>query len=503
MARPQVLIVGAGPTGLALALWLARTGTPFRLIDRKPGPGEGSRAMAVQARTLEFYRQLGIADEVIAGGFRLERIHLRDEWREIAAVPLGNVGKGLSPYPFVLSFPQDDHERLLIGHLRAAGHGVEWDMELTGVTQQVDVVRAYLRKPGGDEPWVGPYLCGCDGAHSAVRHGLGIGFPGGTYDQLFYVADAEADGPWSDRDFTGYLAEKTFCLAFPVRSPGMFRFIGLVPEALGGRDDLTFDDLREGVEKVTGTRVTRVNWFSVYRVHNRVADRFRQGRVFLAGDAGHVHSPAGGQGMNTGIGDAVNLAWKLAAVLAERADPSLLDSYEAERLPFAQSLVATTDRVFEAVVGKGFLARMVRKVVAPHVLPFVLRFAAVRRAQFQLVSQSRIAYRASPLSDGPAGQVRAGDRLPWVEGADNYAPLKSLDWQLHVYGAAGARLREFAAGAKLPLHEWASTGVSRRAGLAQDALYLVRPDGHIGFARRGQDIEGLRAYLGRFGIVGS
>jgi 2-polyprenyl-6-methoxyphenol hydroxylase-like FAD-dependent oxidoreductase len=118
MARPQVLIVGAGPTGLVLALWLARSGTPFRLIDRKAQPAEGSRAMAVQARTLEFYRQLGIADEVIAGGFRLERIHLRDESREIAAVPLGNVGKGLSPYPFVLSFPQDDHERLLIGHLR-------------------------------------------------------------------------------------------------------------------------------------------------------------------------------------------------------------------------------------------------------------------------------------------------------------------------------------------------------------------------------------------------
>jgi hypothetical protein len=159
--------------------------------------------------------------------------------------------------------------------------------------------------------------------------------------------------------------------------------------------------------------------------------------------------------------------------------------------------------VFEAVVGKGFLARMVRKVIAPYVLPFVLRFAVVRRAQFRLVSQTRITYRTSPLSDGPAGKARAGDRLPWVEGADNYAPLKSLGWQLHVYGAAGARLREFAAGAKLPLHEWASTGVSRRAGLVQDALYLVRPDGHIGFARRGQDIEGLCAYLDRFGIVRS
>jgi hypothetical protein len=328
----------------------------------------------------------------------------------------------------------------------------------------------------------------------------GVGFPGGTYDQLFYVADAEALGAWSDHDITGYLEERTFCLAFPVRSPGMFRFFGLVPEALRGRDDLGFDDLRASVEQVTGTRV---NWFSSYRFHHRVADRFRQGRVFLAGDAGHVHSPVGGQGMNTGIGDPVNLAWKLAAVLAGRADASLLDSYEAERIPFARSLVATTDRVFEGVVGKSLLARLVRTVFFPYILPFLLRFSAVRRAQFRLVSQTRITYRQSPLSDGSAGGVHAGDRMPWVESTDNYAPLKSLGWQLHVYCTAAARLRAFAAGAKLPLHEWPWTGAARRASLGRDALYLARPDGHVGFVRRAQDVEALRAYLGRFGIVRS
>src|SRR5262249_21382634 len=154
--------------------------------------------------------------------------------------------------------------------------------------------------------------------------------------------------------------------------------------------------------------------------------------------AGHVHSPAGGQGMNTGIGDSVNLAWKLAAVLGGRASPDLLDTYEAERVPFARSLVATTDRIFEGVVGQSMLARMVRTLFFPLILPFALRFAAVRRAQFRLVSQTRIAYRSSPLSDGSAGAVHAGDRLPWVEGIDNFAPLTSLDWQLHVYGQASA-----------------------------------------------------------------
>lgn len=500
MAEAQVLIVGAGPTGLALALWLARAGTPFRLIDRKAEPGEGSRAMAVQARTLEFYRQLGIAGDVIAAGFRMDRIHLRNEKREIATVPLGDVGSGLSPYPFVLSFPQDDHERLLIDCLRAAGHAVEWNTELATCAQQGGVIRAELRKPGGPEQWTGAYLCGCDGAHSAARHGLGVGFPGGTYDQLFYVADAEAEGHWSDHDFTGYLAEKTFCLCFPVRTRGMFRFIGMVPEALRGREDLSFDDLRAGVEQVTGTRVQQVNWFSSYRVHHRVADCFRLGGVFLAGDAGHVHSPAGGQGMNTGIGDAVNLAWKLAAVLAGQANASLLDSYEAERVPFARSLVETTDQVFEAVIGRGLRARIARALFFPYLLPFGLQFAAVRRAQFRLLSQTRIAYGQSPLSDGSTGAVRAGDRLPWVEAADNYRALSSLDWQIHVYGTASAGLRDFAVGARLPLHEWPWTEDAQRAGLARDALYLVRPDGHIGFARKEQDVEALRHYLSRFGI---
>ena len=502
MGEPQVLIVGAGPTGLVLGLWLAKVGLPFRLIDKKAGPGEGSRAMVVQARTLEFYRQLGFAADVIAGGFRVERFHLRNLSGEMASVPLGVVGKGESPYPFALSFPQDEHERLLIDRLRTAGHSVEWDTELTGFTQQTDGVRAVLRKHGAEETWTGPYLCGCDGMHSVVRQGLAVGFPGGTYNQLFYVADVEAEGRWSGSDINGYIAEKTFCMVFPVRTAGMFRFIGLVPEPLQGRDHIEFDDLRKGVEKATGRHVKRVNWFSTYRVHHRVADHFRQRRVFLAGDAGHVHSPVGGQGMNTGIGDAVNLAWKLAAVLGGQAAPGLLDSYEPERLPFARFLVATTDRVFEALVGRGFLPRIVRSVFFPIVLPLALRFSAVRRAQFRLVSQTRIAYRASPLSDGFAGKVRAGDRLPWVEGTDNFEPLKSLRWQVHVYGAASADLLAFATRTNLPLHEWPWTAAGRRAGLEHDALYLVRPDGYIGFARKEQDVEALRAYMGRFGIVG-
>ena len=224
--------------------------------------------------------------------------------------------------------------------------------------------------------------------------------------------------------------------------------------------------------------------------------------MFLSGDAGHVHSPAGGQGMNTGIGDAVNLAWKLAAVLGGRAAPSCSTPTRPSGSrspgrwcgrPTGCSRPSSAGACSPGWSGPSSL---------PFVLPLALRFAAARRAQFRLVSQIRIAYRESPLSDGSAGEVHAGDRLPWVEGADNFAPLASLDWQVHVYGTATAALREFAAGVELPLHEWPWTPAARRAGLERDALYLVRPDGHVGFARREPDVEGLRAYLGRFGIVG-
>ncbi len=495
MAGPQVLIAGAGPTGLVLALWLAKANISVRLIDRKPGPGEGSRAIVIHARTLEFYRQLGIAADLIARAFRVDRLNLRSATRRVATISFEDVGKSESPYPFVVSYPQDAHERYLIDCLHALGVKVEWNTELTAVMQNQETAHAVLRKNGAEETWIGPYLCGCDGAHSAVRHSLNIGFPGGTYDQLFYVADALAQGEWSGHELTAFIAPKSFCLVVPVREQGMFRFIGLVPEALRAKTDVSFADLRAGVELQTATRITQINWFSTYRVHHRVAEQFRQGRVFLAGDAGHVHSPAGGQGMNTGIGDAVNLAWKLAAVLRGQSAASLLDSYEPERIPFAQSLVATTDRVFEFAVGRGMINELVRTYLIPYLLPLALRFAAVRRAQFRLVSQTRITYRDCDFNAGAAGSLRGGDRLPWVEALDNFAPLRSREWLVHVYGQPSPALGDFCSRRHIALHAWPWTKKAGQVGLRKDACYLVRPDGYIGFISRAQQVDELEAYL--------
>jgi hypothetical protein len=228
-----------------------------------------------------------------------------------------------------------------------------------------------------------------------------------------------------------------------------------------------------------------------------VTQHFRKGRVFLAGDAAHIHSPAGGQGMNTGIGDAINLAWKLAAVLKGRAPDALLDSYEAERIGFARRLVATTDRVFSFASGQGQLADFVRTRIAPVVIPAAFSFAAVRRFAFRTVSQTMLNYRGSPLSQGAAGRIQGGDRLPWAvaDGSDNFKPLTSLDWQIHVYGAASHELAAWCAQRNLPLHVFPWQDDYDRAGLARDALYLLRPDTYVALAEANGSVTALDRYV--------
>ena len=503
MTDARVLIVGAGPTGLALALWLTRLGVGVRIVDRAADAGTTSRALAVQGRTLELYGQLGIADAVIAGGVEIRALNVWVHGVRRTRAVLRRLGEGLTPYPFVLVHPQDAHERLLIERLAALGVQVERRTALVGVAQQGDVVRATLRRPdGSDETFETPYLAGCDGAGSTVRESLRIGFPGGTYQGRFYVADVDASGPASNDELHVDLGHADFVIVFPLREPGRVRLVGMVSETLAS-DTLSFDDVRGRAVDDLALRVATVHWFSTYRVHHRVAHRFRDGRVFLLGDAAHIHSPVGGQGMNTGIGDAANLAWKLAAVLRGAAGDALLDSYEPERIAFARRLVATTDRVFTVVTKRGRVARVVRTQIAPRLAPLVFRSRLLRRTLFRILSQIGIQYRHGPLSEGAAGKVHGGDRLPWVEtasGEDNFAPLASLDWQLHLYGALRDDVRAGCAALGLPLHAFAWQPRMRRAGLRRGALYLIRPDGYVALADAHADVDRVRRYFAERGI---
>jgi 2-polyprenyl-6-methoxyphenol hydroxylase-like FAD-dependent oxidoreductase len=494
----DVLIVGAGPTGLVLALWLTRLGVRVRIIDRSASPGTTSRALAVQARTLELYEQLDLTSAVIERGCKVAGVNLWVKGEHAARVPFDVVGAGLTRYAFMQVFPQDEHERLLLERLTAFGVSVERRTELLGFHDSGSQVLAQLRRADGqEENCAAHFLAGCDGARSLVRETLGTGFPGGTYPQVFYVADIEASGPPVNGELHIDLDQADFLLVFPLAGSGRARLVGIVSgTAAEHAEQLQFQDVSDRAIEHLKLTIGKVNWFSTYRVHHRVAEHFRKGRAFLLGDAGHIHSPAGGQGMNTGIGDAINLAWKLAAVLAGRAPEELLDSYEAERIGFARRLVATTDRAFRFVTADGPLAEVIRTRLAPLLVPRAMSHEALRAFMFRTVSQLMLNYRDLPLSEGSAGNVHGGDRLPWVaEGGDNYLALRSPRWQVHVYGTPADALQSACAQRNLPLQVFPFTPAHADAGLKRDALYLLRPDTYVALAQAVPDVAGLERYF--------
>ncbi len=504
MSDTSVLIVGAGPTGLVLALWLTKQGVPVRIIDKTAEPGTTSRALAVQARTLELYNQLDLADDIAAKGYSVPGLRLWLGGEQKARVPFEEIGSDLTPYDFLHIFPQDEHERLLVDRLKALGVEVERSTELIGWAEQGDHIGARLRGADGAERKVeAAFVAGCDGAHSKIREAIGAGYPGGTYPQVFYVADVAGQGPAFNGDINIELDEADFLAVFPLAEKGRIRLIGSIRPGDGQNlDKLTFDDISDRATGQLRVHVDRVNWFSTYHVSHRVTDHFRRGRAFLLGDAAHIHTPVGGQGMNTGIGDAINLAWKLEAVLAGRAPDALLDTFEAERRPFALRLVQTTDRVFNVVAAEGRLAGIVRARIAPIILPQVTKFEAAREYIFRTVSQITLNYRGKGLDQGSAGAVHGGDRLPWVKlgEGDNYQALKRIGWQIHVYGAAEADLRAWCEARRLPLHVYPWSGAMQHAGLTENALYLIRPDTYVALAESAQSVATVEQYFAKVQI---
>jgi 2-polyprenyl-6-methoxyphenol hydroxylase-like FAD-dependent oxidoreductase len=399
------------------------------------------------------------------------------------------------------SFRQDEHERLLIDQLKGCGVEIERRTELVKFEDSTDRVRAHLRRPDGTiEACEAAYIAGCDGAHSAVREALQIGFPGGAYTHLFYIADVQASGPTMNGELHLDLDASDFLFSFPLKAEGRARLIGTVRDEFEHQQEtLSWNDVSKGVIEKMHIDVERVNWFSTYRVQHRVADHFRNHRAFILGDAAHIHSPVGGQGMNTGIGDAVNLAWKLAAVLHGHADASILDSYEPERIAFARRLVATTDRAFTGVTSRGAVARLVRLHIVPLLIPPLFKLPQVRRFMFLTISQTRVNYRGSSLSEGRAGEVHGGDRLLWVKmdgvNTDNFKPLASMDWQVHVYGDEAQDFRSCCNSRKLPLHVFPWRLEMQAAGLLRNAVYLVRPDGYVALADPEASATAITSYL--------
>jgi 2-polyprenyl-6-methoxyphenol hydroxylase-like FAD-dependent oxidoreductase len=513
-ANCDVLIVGAGPTGLMLANQLVRRGITPVIIDRHPGPSIQTKALGVHARTMEIYAKLGIAERAVELGLPTRGGNMWPDGRFGARIPFGDIGRGLSPYPYILILGQDDNERLLGELLRRQNVQVQWGTELMQLEQGTNDVRVTLRQADGSiKETRARWVAGCDGAHSAVRTLNGIGFPGAPYEHVFFVADTTATGPMVPDELNIYLWKDGFHLFFPMRGRNHWRIVGILPAELRGREDLKFDAVVPSLRQYAGTALafSECSWFSTYRIHHRHAERFRDRRCFLLGDAAHIHSPVGAQGMNTGLQDAYNLGWKLALVVAGRADASLLDTYEAERLPVAERLLETTDRGFALVVSDSFAARLLRTRVIAKVAALAMRFERVRKLAFRTISQIGIRYPQSRLSEDlpglPETSPRAGERFPWLRlkfvsasaPEDLYNRLDDTCFNLIVIGQPALPAEPPELTGLLRTHRIADDPGNARilalAGISSPAWYLLRPDGHVGLAGTTLDAAVLRRYL--------
>jgi len=509
----DVLVVGAGPTGLMLANQLARRGVRAQIIDRHAGPARETRALGVQARTLEIYAHLGIVDRALQLGKDGSGANIWAQGRWIARVPLDEAGRDLTPYPYILVLGQDDNERIMGERLRELGLTVQWNTELVAIEQHPDHVAASLRMPDGSTSTVdAAWLAGCDGARSTVREACGIAFAGAPYEHVFFVADTQATGTMVADQVNVYLWRDGFHLFFPMRGKDHWRLVGILPKELRGRNDVDFDAVIPSLGKEAGEalRFERCFWFSTYRIHHRAAESFRARRCFVLGDAAHIHSPMGAQGMNTGLQDAYNLAWKLALVVQRRADAALLDSYAAERMPVARRLLATTDTVFRAVVSQNWLAGVWRTAIVARIIAFAMRQPRIQRIAFRIVSQTGIHYRSGPLSqslDGFATDApQAGDRFPWLKlrldtGSgveDLYRTLDDTRFSLIVIGqpapqgssALGDLLRVYAVG-----DDEDNRAALAHARIPRPAFYLLRPDGHVGLCGTRLEPAALERYV--------
>ena len=510
----DVLIVGAGPTGLMLANQLARRGVRAEIIDRHAGPARETRALGVQARTLEIYAHLGIVQRALELGKDGSGANIWAQGRWMARVPLDEAGRELTPYPYILVLGQDDNERIMGEHLSELGMSVQWNTELVGLEQRLDRVDATVKQSDGStRTLAATYVAGCDGAHSAVREACGITFPGAPYEHVFFVADTVATGSMVPDQVNVYLWRDGFHLFFPMRGEDHWRLVGILPRELRGRKDVGFDAVVPSLTKEAGDGLAFRDclWFSTYRIHHRSAARFRDRRCFVLGDAAHIHSPVGAQGMNTGLQDAYNLAWKLALVVQGRADAALLDSYEAERVPVARRLLETTDAGFRLVVSDNPLAGIFRTQILARMVAFAMRQQWVQRAAFRVVSQTGIRYPSSPLSQSldalASSAPHGGDRFPWLklrldgsgQAADLYAALDDTRFHLLLIGQPAPSLDALGLGDLLEIHTVAEDRGNdvelARANLPRQSFYLLRPDGHIGLCGARLEPTALARYL--------
>lgn len=514
----KVLIVGAGPSGLMMAAQLLRYGVEPIIIDSKLGPTDYSKALAVQARSMEIYRQMGLVDEVLKEGKPNTGLNFFYDGKLRATFEITNAGEGETPYPYIFIYPQSKNERVLLNDLTQKVVPVYWGTTLKSLKQNAKSVDATVTSDGEEVILTADWIIGADGAHSEVRHQLNIHFSGDTYPHLFYLADFVSNH--NDEHIGLNLSSKGFAGFFPTAEKNSYRLIGNMPDELMGKEDVTFHDVIPFAEKITqkSVIVTKCNWFTTYKLHHRMADKFRSGRCFLIGDAAHIHSPVGGQGMNTGLQDAYNLAWKLAGVVNGKLYETVLNSYATERIPVASQLLKTTDRLFNVIMSKSWLSQGLKKYVLPQTLSVLWRRDKLKEAFFERVSQIDINYRHSNINLhlSHAHHIKAGDRLPYLK---LYDEKKQVETDLQAWcSKPGFTLILLGRMAEMELLAFARW-ITQYYGANLNFFYLppsdrnqhifdafeiktdhakamvVRPDNYIGFLSDTVDMDIINNYL--------
>jgi 2-polyprenyl-6-methoxyphenol hydroxylase-like FAD-dependent oxidoreductase len=490
----QVLIVGAGPVGLTMAAELARYGVSVRIVDKSAQRTDKSKAVVLWSRTLELLDRAGCADAFVASGNKVDAANIITDKTVIGHVNFSDVN---SPYPFALMLPQSDTERLLEEHLGRLGINTQRQTELSSFEQDESGITAVLRNADGQEEVVkADWLIGCDGAHSAVRHGLGLSFPGNTLQSDWILADLHLSGyPLPTTEMVTYWHEDGVLLIIPM-SATRFRIIadlGLSKENAPANP--TLDQVQAIVDRRGPGGMTTENpiWLSAFRINERKVSDYRAGRVFVVGDAAHVHSPAGGQGMNTGMQDAFNLAWKLALVCrGESAEEALLDSFSVERSAVGAEVLKAAGRLTMVATMRNQTAQAVRNLFGR----LLLGLATVRKAMVDTMSEVSVGYDHSPLN-GPGlhhGHIPApGRRLEPIARQTPVGSGKTPRFALFAAGSNSVR----ALAMKFPN----LIDAQIRAPLDSDVILLVRPDGYVACAAKSDNLVVIADYLSAIDVT--
>lgn len=510
--KTDVLIVGAGPTGLALACQFARYGVDFTIIDKKETTTPYSKAIGVQARTLEIYEQIGLGDKLIELGAKAERATMFAGGKVRGQVEFFGLGAGLSPYPYVLIVEQGKHETVIYDFIKSHGKDVRWQTTLESFTQNADSVTATVADQSGKtETITAKYLIGCDGAKSPIRHSLGLTFEGSTFERLFYVADVNIDWEFEHGGLHVFLMRNSLLAVFSMSGDGQYRIVGTFPEEFAKDEgEVLYEEIEERIrlDAEIDFDIKKVNWFSTYKVHTRHVNKFREGRCFVAGDAAHIHTPAGAQGMNTGIQDGYNLAWKLALALQNESPEYLLNTYNEERLPNAEQLMQTTDRFFNLVASPNPFLVFARIFIFPYVANLMFSLDSVKRFVFPRISQIAINYRGRSLSNTHGSfKVKAGDRMPWFEinEASVYDNLHAATFHLIVFTDGVTDIPPLPDDLMLQWQGWIDSHVfelddklSKIFGTRSAFFVILRPDNYIGLISDDLSVEVVRRYMNRF-----